>query len=50
MHPELNMMKRRMVVFFKMNLSTGWDCPRAETMMSFRNASDYTHIAQLLGG
>lgn len=37
------------VVFFKMNLSTGWDCPRAETMMSFRNAQDYTYIAQLLG-
>ena len=41
--------EKAMVVFFKMNLSTGWDCPRAETMMSFRNASDYTHIAQLLG-
>lgn len=38
-----------MVVFFKMNLSTGWDCPRAETMMSFRSAQDYTYIAQLLG-
>lgn len=37
------------VVFFKMNLSTGWDCPRAETMMSFRSAQDYTFIAQLLG-
>ena len=37
------------VVFFKMNLSTGWDCPRAETMMSFRHANDYTYIAQLLG-
>lgn len=37
------------VVFFKMNLSTGWDCPRAETMMSFRGARDYTYIAQLLG-
>ena len=36
-------------VFFKMNLSTGWDCPRAETMMSFRYATDYTYIAQLLG-
>ena len=22
------------IVFFKENLSTGWDCPRAETMMS----------------
>ena len=38
-----------MVVFFKMNLSTGWDCQRAETMMSFRHANDYTYIAQLLG-
>lgn len=37
------------IVFFKMNLSTGWDCPRAETMMSFRSAQDYTYIAQLLG-
>ena len=37
------------IVFFKMNLSTGWDCPRAETMMSFRPAQDYTYIAQLLG-
>jgi len=24
------------VVFFKMALTTGWDCPRAEVMMSFR--------------
>ncbi len=37
------------VVFFKENLSTGWDCPRAETMMSFRRANDDTYIAQLLG-
>lgn len=37
------------VVFFKENLSTGWDCPRAETMMSFRVAEDATYIAQLLG-
>ncbi len=37
------------VVFFKDNLSTGWDCPRAETMVSFRHASDATYIAQLLG-
>ena len=41
--------KNAKVVFFKMNLSTGWDCPRAETMMSFRSANDYTYIAQLLG-
>ena len=41
--------KRIKVVFFKETLSTGWDCPRAETMMSFRHAVDYTYIAQLLG-
>ena len=37
------------VVFFKESLSTGWDCPRAEAMMSFRRARDATYIAQLLG-
>ena len=37
------------VIFFKDNLSTGWDCPRAETMMSFKIATGYTNIAQLLG-
>lgn len=41
--------KKIKVVFFKENLSTGWDCPRAETMMSFRRAKDATYIAQLLG-
>lgn len=30
-------------------ISTGWDCPRAEVMVSFRAASDKTHITQLLG-
>lgn len=37
------------VVLFKMALSTGWDCPRAEVMMSFRAAKDGTSIAQLVG-
>ena len=37
------------VVFFKTALSTGWDCPRAEIMMSFRRAVDHTLIAQLVG-
>ena len=41
--------KRIRVVLFKENLSTGWDCPRGETMMSFRRAEDATYIAQLLG-
>ena len=30
-------------------ISTGWDCPRAEVMVSFRPARDRTHITQLLG-
>lgn len=37
------------IVFFKEALSTGWDCPRAETMMSFAVRQDPTYIAQLLG-
>lgn len=37
------------IVFFKDTLSTGWDCSRAEAMMSFRHANDSTYIAQLLG-
>jgi type III restriction enzyme len=37
------------VVFFKRSLTTGWDCPRAEVMMSFRKAVDQTLIAQLVG-
>ena len=41
--------KTAKVVFFKETLSTGWDCPRAETMMSFRRYVDATAIAQLLG-
>src|SRR5450759_237265 len=36
-------------VLFKMRLTTGWDCPRAEVMMSFRRANDHTLIAQLIG-
>lgn len=37
------------IVLFKTALSTGWDCPRAEVMMSFRKAVDHTFIAQLVG-
>lgn len=37
------------VVFFKTSLNTGWDCPRAEVMVSFRTAIDATYIAQLVG-
>ena len=41
--------RKAVVVLFKESLSTGWDCPRAETMMSYRRAEDATYIAQLLG-
>ncbi len=37
------------VILFKKALSVGWDCPRAEVMMSFRKAVDPTAIAQLIG-
>lgn len=37
------------VIFFKTALDTGWDCPRAEVMFSFRKAVDPTSIAQTIG-
>lgn len=37
------------VLIAKDAISTGWDCPRAEVMISFRAATDKTHITQLLG-
>lgn len=37
------------VLIAKDAISTGWDCPRAEVMVSFRSAVDRTHITQLLG-
>lgn len=37
------------ILIAKDAISTGWDCPRAEVMVSFRPASDRTYIAQLLG-
>ncbi|WP_104170006.1 DEAD/DEAH box helicase [Cryobacterium sp. M23] len=37
------------VLIAKDAISTGWDCPRAEVMLSFRPAKDNTHITQLLG-
>ena len=41
--------KQKKIIFFKEALTTGWDCPRAETMMSFRTAKDATYIEQLIG-
>lgn len=46
---QIQAMRDVRVVFFKMALTTGWDCPRAEVMMSFRKACDHTLIAQLVG-
>jgi type III restriction enzyme len=37
------------VLVAKDAISTGWDCPRAEVLVSFRPAKDQTHITQMLG-
>lgn len=37
------------VVVFKEALTTGWDCPRAEVLISLRGAQDDTYITQLIG-
>ena len=37
------------VVLCKDAISTGWDCPRAEVLVSLRRAEDYTYITQLIG-
>ncbi|MBF4581998.1 DEAD/DEAH box helicase family protein [Curtobacterium sp. VKM Ac-2865] len=37
------------VVLAKTAITTGWDCPRAEVLVSLRASSDYTPIAQLIG-
>lgn len=37
------------ILIAKDAISSGWDCPRAEVMISFRSANDKTHITQLLG-
>ena len=42
-HPRVRL------VLFKEALTTGWDCPRAEVMVSLRKAQDDTYIAQLIG-
>lgn len=37
------------VVLAKNAITTGWDCPRAEVLVSLRKSTDYTPIAQLIG-
>lgn len=42
-------LKKIKILLAKDAISTGWDCPRAEVMVSFRPAKDKTYITQLLG-
>lgn len=37
------------ILLAKEAVTTGWDCPRAEVLMSFRTVSDLTKITQTLG-
>lgn len=37
------------VLLAKDAVSTGWDCPRAEVLVSLRPAEDHTYVTQLLG-
>lgn len=37
------------VLFAKEAVTTGWDCPRAEVLMSFRSAQDMDYITQIMG-
>lgn len=37
------------VVLAKEAITTGWDCPRAEVLVSLRTVHDHTSIAQLIG-
>ena len=37
------------VLFAKTAISTGWDCPRAEVMVSYRPANDEDFITQVIG-
>jgi type III restriction enzyme len=37
------------VLIAKDAVSTGWDCPRAEVLVSLRPGNDHTYVTQLLG-
>lgn len=41
--------KQIRVLFAKNAITTGWDCPRAEVLVSFRAAQDETYVTQMLG-
>ncbi len=36
-------------VLFKDALTTGWDCPRAEVLISLRSANEPTYVKQMIG-
>ena len=37
------------IILFKTAIATGWDCPRAEVLVSDRHSEDFTVICQLIG-
>ncbi|MFI5931992.1 DEAD/DEAH box helicase [Actinoplanes sp. NPDC051494] len=41
--------ERVRVLLAKDAISTGWDCPRAEVLVSLRPGKDHTYVTQLLG-
>lgn len=41
--------ERVRVVLSKEAITTGWDCPRAEVLISLRAAQDMDHITQIMG-
>lgn len=47
--PKISRDEDARVIFFKQSLGTGWDCPRAEVLFSFRRSIDPTTIAQTIG-
>lgn len=42
-------MKQIQVLFAKEAVSNGWDCPRAEVLLSYRRRSQEAYITQLIG-
>jgi type III restriction enzyme len=47
--PRIQETTKVKVVLFKEALTTGWDCPRAEVLISLRSSKDETTITQLIG-
>lgn len=48
--PQLVQQQERIrILFAKDAISTGWDCPRAEVLLSLRPGKDPTYVTQLIG-